>query len=198
MSQTTTPTRHALTVLFVDDESMILRAIQRQLVRSPYRVLIANDAAEALAIARVEHIDVVVSDHRMPNITGVELLKELRALYPRILRVMLTGAIDMDGMVHAINDSQVFAMLTKPWSRDELDAVLARCAAFLASLGGAAQPRFVAPKPLELTRAQTRDGLETKFPGITEVKRLRNGAVSLDLGELVESEQELHALLAAS
>ncbi|MDZ7824784.1 MAG: response regulator [Gammaproteobacteria bacterium] len=100
-------------ILFVDDEQRVLAAM-RAMFRRDYEVHIANSGAEALEILREHAIDVVVSDQRMPEMTGVEVLKEARQIAPSAMRILLTGYADLAAIEDAINDSEVFRYLMKP------------------------------------------------------------------------------------
>jgi serine/threonine-protein kinase len=111
-------------ILFVDDEVRVLTSM-RAMFRRDYDVHVANSGAEALKVLRDHTIDVVVSDQRMPEMTGVEMLREARALAPRTMRVLLTGYADLAAIEHAINESEVFRYLMKPCPRDELRETVA-------------------------------------------------------------------------
>lgn len=106
-------------ILFVDDEVRVLTAM-RAMFRRDYEVHVANSGAEGLKVLREHAIDVVVSDQRMPEMTGVEMLKEARSVAPRTMRVLLTGYADLAAIEHAINESEVFRYLMKPCARDQL------------------------------------------------------------------------------
>jgi two-component system probable response regulator PhcQ len=112
------------TILLVDDEENILSALQRTLRRENYSLLIAPEPAEALAILRGGQVDVVVSDHLMPNMSGLDFLKEVRAVYPDVVRIMLTGHAEMATAMEAINEGEIFRFLTKPWDDAELKVAL--------------------------------------------------------------------------
>lgn len=105
------------TVLFVDDEERILRTLQI-LFRPHCRVLITTDPAEALQLVRAEKIAVLVSDQRMPQMTGTELLAQVRLASPDTVRLLLTGYSDVDSAVSALNDGEIYRYLTKPWTID--------------------------------------------------------------------------------
>ncbi|AZQ61772.1 hybrid sensor histidine kinase/response regulator [Flammeovirga pectinis] len=109
------------TVLYVDDEQQNLVSF-RAGFRKVYKVLIANSGDEALEILKEEHnnISVVISDQRMPKMTGVELFEEVRKLYPDIMRIVLTGYSDVQDIINAISKGEVYRYITKPWNRDEL------------------------------------------------------------------------------
>ncbi|NME72071.1 hybrid sensor histidine kinase/response regulator [Flammeovirga aprica] len=109
------------TVLYVDDEQQNLVSF-RAGFRKVYNVLIANSGDEALEILQEEHqkISVVISDQRMPKMTGVELFEKVRELYPDIMRIVLTGYSDVQDIINAISKGEVYRYITKPWNRDEL------------------------------------------------------------------------------
>jgi putative nucleotidyltransferase with HDIG domain len=111
-------------VLFVDDEVNILRALQRLLRSEQVTVRTASRAAEALEILAEHPVQVVVSDQRMPDASGVDLLATVRQRHPDVVRLMLTGYTEMNIAVDAINRGQVYRLITKPWNDDELRATL--------------------------------------------------------------------------
>jgi putative nucleotidyltransferase with HDIG domain len=112
------------TVLFVDDEPNILRAIQRVLRNEGITVLTAASAEEALNILAHTEAHAVVSDQDMPGTSGVELLAQVRDHYPAIVRMMLTGYTAMDVAVEAINRGEIFRLIMKPWNDEELKTIL--------------------------------------------------------------------------
>ena len=107
-------------VLFVDDEVNILKAITRLFRQDPVRVFTAGSALEALAVLERESIQVIVSDQRMPGVTGVKLLAQVRERFPFVVRILLTGNAEIDVAIEAINHGQIYRMLTKPWDDREL------------------------------------------------------------------------------
>ena len=111
-------------VLFVDDEVNILKAIQRLLRHEPMNVLTATDPAEALEIMRDTPAQVVVTDQRMPTMSGVEFLSAVREQHADVVRMMLTGYTEMNIAVDAINQGEIYRLITKPWNDDELRATL--------------------------------------------------------------------------
>jgi putative nucleotidyltransferase with HDIG domain len=116
--------RHAHTVLFVDDEVNILKALQRLLRSEPMNVLCASRAQEALELLDKQECQVVVTDQRMPEMSGVDLLSQVRQRFPDIVRMMLTGYTEMDVAVDAINRGEIYRLITKPWNDDELRATI--------------------------------------------------------------------------
>ena len=115
---------HEHTVLFVDDEVNILRAIQRLLRNEPVKVLTASRAREALELLDTTPVQVVVSDQRMPEMTGVDLLSSVREHHSDTVRMMLTGYTEIEIAVEAINHGEIYRLITKPWNDDELKATL--------------------------------------------------------------------------
>jgi two-component system NtrC family sensor kinase len=110
----------ATTVLIVDDDEHVRRALQRVLRRARCRVLEACDGGGALAILEREPVHVVVSDFRMPGLSGIELLRLVKDRWPRIQRVLLTGQADSTAIEEAVNQSEIFRFIWKPWDDGHL------------------------------------------------------------------------------
>jgi DNA-binding NtrC family response regulator len=106
-------------LLFVDDEQRVLNSM-RIMFRRQFDLFLASHGAEALDIVKDKNIDVIVADHRMPKMTGVEVLSRVRALSPRTVRILLTGYADLDAVEGSINESEVFRFLTKPCAPKQL------------------------------------------------------------------------------
>ena len=115
---------HLHTVLFVDDEINILKALQRLLRSEDMTVLSASRGEEALAMLEQHEVQVVVSDQRMPEMRGVDFLSRVRERRPDVVRMMLTGYTEMDVAVDAINRGEIYRLITKPWNDDELKATI--------------------------------------------------------------------------
>ncbi|BBO82914.1 hypothetical protein DSCO28_34800 [Desulfosarcina ovata subsp. sediminis] len=111
----------AYRILFVDDEPNVLKAMRRIFRQENYQLLTAGSGPEALALLdRHQPVHVVVSDHRMPGMTGTQLLKQIKAKYPKTIRIMLTGYADTDAVMGAVNEGAVYKFITKPWNDDDL------------------------------------------------------------------------------
>jgi serine/threonine-protein kinase len=106
-------------LLFVDDEQRVLNSM-RIMFRRQFDLFLASHGAEALDIVKDKNIDVIVADHRMPKMTGVEVLSKVRTLSPRTVRILLTGYADLDAVEGSINESEVFRFLTKPCAPKQL------------------------------------------------------------------------------
>ncbi len=107
-------------VLLVDDEENILRSLKRVLRRGDWEIETARDGAEALEVFLRFRPHVVISDFRMPGMTGVELLARVKEQAPQVQRIMLTGHADQQAIEDAINRAEVFRFLTKPWNDAQL------------------------------------------------------------------------------
>ena len=107
-------------ILLVDDEEMILNALRRVLASFEWDVLVAESGAQALEIMACRPIALIISDQRMPGMNGLELLNVVKKEYPDTVRIILTGYAEMDVVVKAINQGEVYRFFTKPWNNDEL------------------------------------------------------------------------------
>jgi DNA-binding NtrC family response regulator len=116
-------------ILLVDDEPEILFSLHG-LLRRDFELHTAQSGAEALEVLRRHPIHVIMTDQRMPQMTGVELLRRARGECPGAVRLVFTGYADIKSVVDAINHGQVFRYLTKPWDPDELVAVLHEACAY--------------------------------------------------------------------
>jgi CheY-like chemotaxis protein len=108
------------TLLLVDDEPNILSALHRLLRRDGYTILTSDDPEKALAILANQTVDVILSDQRMPGMTGVEFLRRVRQTHPDTVRIALSGYTDLQFITDAINEGAVYKFLTKPWDDEQL------------------------------------------------------------------------------
>lgn len=106
--------------MLVDDEEKILSSIYRVLVRDGYKILTANSAMDALDFLKENDAGVVLSDQRMPGMTGVEFMTKVKKLYPDSIRLMLSGFADLESVTDAINRGSIYKFLTKPCDNDLL------------------------------------------------------------------------------
>ena len=103
------------TILFVDDDEIVLRSLERGFFDEPYNKLFANSRKQALEILQREEVHVVVTDMRMPETDGLELLKIVRTMYPNIVGIVLSGYSEMATLQEAINQGDIFKFIPKPW-----------------------------------------------------------------------------------
>ncbi len=171
-------------ILVVDDEENVRHALGRALRREGYQLLFAGDASEALAVMKDATVDLVISDHLMPNMTGLEFLKMVRDRRPDCIRIMLTGYADIHTAIDAINQGHIYRFLTKPWDDTELKVVL-----------------HLAFEQLNLVRQNRRllakvrrqydliKSLEREYPGIGELVRDKDGAILIDASDDLPTEE---------
>src|SRR6218665_2737 len=124
-------------ILLVDDEERILRSLGL-LLRMQYQVFATSDGHEALAILKREKIHVLISDQRMPIMTGSELLKHAREISPDTVRILLTGYADAEAALEAVNEGEIFRYINKPWGPKELRDTIAQAAEIALQVEGAA------------------------------------------------------------
>ena len=110
-------------LLVIDDEVEITKTLFRQF-RRKYNVYVANSAENAFPIMEEKNIQVILSDQRMPGMTGVDFFSKIKEKYPDALKLLITGYSDIEAVIGAINEGQVFRYLTKPWKPEELDSVI--------------------------------------------------------------------------
>ena len=103
------------TLLLVDDEGSILAALRRLLRREAYQVVTASGGQEGLAELARRPVDVIVSDQRMPGLSGIEFLRRAKELYPDTVRMVLSGYADLQSITDAINEGAIYKFLAKPW-----------------------------------------------------------------------------------
>ncbi|MEM6735965.1 MAG: response regulator [Bacteroidota bacterium] len=113
------------TILYVDDEMPNLRGF-KSTFRRLYNVLISLVPEEAFEIVIQEKVDLIVSDHRMPHMSGVQLLKKVFSYDPKIKRIILSGFIKRDDLLETIGDFGIHDFVTKPWDFDSLNATFQR------------------------------------------------------------------------
>jgi response regulator RpfG family c-di-GMP phosphodiesterase len=118
-----TKTAKKIAILYVDDEENNLLSFKATF-RIKHHVLTALSGDEALKILANNHIDIIITDQRMPEMTGVEFLEKVLEKYPEPMRILLTGYADMNAVVEAVNKGKIFHYVTKPWNEEELDLTI--------------------------------------------------------------------------
>jgi len=114
-----------ITILYVDDEMNNLISF-KAVFRIKYNVLTAISGEEAKKLLKNNIVDIIITDQRMPNMTGVEFLESILDEYPDPIRILLTGYADMNAVIDAVNKGKIFHYLTKPWNEEELDMTITR------------------------------------------------------------------------
>lgn len=115
------------TLLCVDDERSVLHALRRLLRNESYRLLTAPSAEEGLELLDQEPVQVVLSDNRMPGMTGPEFLHEVKKRHPDTVRMVLSGYADPYVVLESINKGEVYRFLPKPWNDEELKVAIRQC-----------------------------------------------------------------------
>ncbi len=181
-------------IMLVDDEENILKALRRVLantpciydgVEYPVRVETFTSTDAALDYARHNPLDLVLSDYRMPGKDGVAFLREFREIQPHAARLILSGYADLNAVIGAINEAQIYRFLNKPWNDYELVSSIAQALAYrnlmLENLRLADQARL--NNGIMSAQDFERKRLEEQEPGITQVNWGPDGSVILDSGE---------------
>ncbi|MCL5062778.1 MAG: response regulator [Nitrospiraceae bacterium] len=166
-------------ILIVDDEPNVISALTRVFIDEPYRIYSANSAPKAMEILKKHSIKVVISDERMPEISGSEFLSMVREQFPNIIRIMLTGHASIDSAMKAINEGEIYRFFTKPWN--DMDIRFAVKAA-IDKYNLEEENRRL----LDIIRQQALNIklLERQFPGISQLDRDENGRIVLpDISE---------------
>jgi len=107
-------------LLFVDDEENVLHSLSRVFLDENYTIHTATSARKALEILEQEPVHLLISDHRMPVMSGSELLKIVREKHPETIRIMLTGYADVNSIMGAVKEGAVYKFITKPWNDEDL------------------------------------------------------------------------------
>lgn len=166
-------------LLIVDDEPSVRSALRRLLRKERYRMTCVESAADALIALRDDPPDVIISDHLMPDMTGLELMKRARLRAPDVTRVVLTGQAEMETVIAAINDGAVFRFLRKPWDDEEVKLTVHLAVAHArerrAKTAGARTP----PNDDGNLRQ-----LKAAYPGIAALERDPEGAILIDDDDL--------------
>ena len=162
-------------LLLVDDEPNLTSALVRSLDRKQFEIFTADSAQQGLMILAGNEIDVVVSDERMPGMTGSQFLAEVRKKWPNTIRMILSGQADLEAAVRAINEGEVYRFLLKPCPPQELQMTI---------LQGLQHKKLVAQSRKLLMEHQKNmnllEALEKDNPGITKVEMDDDGVIDME------------------
>jgi response regulator RpfG family c-di-GMP phosphodiesterase len=114
-----------INILYVDDEVNNLVSF-KAVFRLKYNVHTAISGVEAIQLLEEQPINIIITDQRMPEMTGVEFLENILGKYPEPMRILLTGYADLNAVVDAVNKGKIFHYLSKPWNEEELDMTILR------------------------------------------------------------------------
>jgi DNA-binding NtrC family response regulator len=189
MSMPCSPAITRSRVLCVDDEPNVLRALN-WLLQKDFDVTTATSGHEGLKLVReATSFDVIISDQRMPEMSGVDFLREARAISPRAMRILLTGYSDMQAILRSVNESEIFRYVNKPWNVADLPKVVAQAAEIARSLPEA---QFD-PEPLEdaaLAASSARILVLDEDPGVHAQAELAVG----DYAEVIHTSSVVDAI----
>ncbi len=172
-------------ILFVDDEQRILTSL-RVIFRNDYDVQVANGGAEALDVIRRQPVDVIVSDQRMPGMTGIEVLRAARDIKPDAVRILLTGYSDLNAIIGSINEGEIFRFVSKPWTNEELRATMAKAVE-------ASQIHYLPALDTPAPAAPALPALAAAVPKKAGVIRLDHDPLTREvIGKALAGEQPLH------
>jgi two-component system, probable response regulator PhcQ len=162
-------------VLLLDDEPNVTAGIKRALHNEPWKIYTAATVGGAFDILARENVDVVVSDERMPGMSGSQFLTEVRRKYPNTIRMILSGQADLEAAVRAINEGEVYRFLLKPCNPAELSITIRQALEHkqLVELSRKLLREFEKKQALL-------DELERANPGITRIETDESGAICLD------------------
>ena len=110
-------------IAFIDDEPRILRSLKMHF-RQSHDVFITTDASELMKYVSEHDVQVVISDQRMPDKQGTEVLRDIKAASPNTLRILLTGYADLNAVIDSVNEGEIYRYITKPWQNDELKQIV--------------------------------------------------------------------------
>ena len=155
-------------ILIVDDEMSVLNSLKRLFKKERYSIFTSHSGEEGLKILEKENIDLIISDQKMPGMSGIEFLEKTVEPYPDVIRIILTGHAELNDAIRAVNSGCVYKFIQKPWNSEDLQITVRR----------ALEQYDLLMKNRDLTmelkkRDKIFDELEKKYPGIT--KRPENG-----------------------
>ena len=111
-------------ILIVDDEEIVLVALRDTLLREGYKVVSSPHAVHALSVLKEQQFSVVITDQQMPMVSGLEFLAQVRQIQPDASRILITAVLNISTLMDAINKAEIFRFVVKPWSREELLAMV--------------------------------------------------------------------------
>jgi DNA-binding NtrC family response regulator len=172
-------------ILLVDDEENILHALQRLFKSDGYEVETYTNATEALKRARAAEFDLVMSDYRMPGMDGVFFLTALKQIQPDAMRLLASGYTDLDALLGAINEAQIFRFIAKPWCDYDLRATVAHALVHRAMLEENRRLADQVRAQEDKIQRQSRliQEFEVQHPDIARVRRSADGAILLEEDE---------------
>jgi two-component system, probable response regulator PhcQ len=170
------------TILIVDDEPHVISALRRGLDEDPFEITGAGTGTEALELMAAHRFKVVISDEKMPGMSGAEFLGRVKELHPESIRIMLTGHASVEATMRAVNRGEIYRFFTKPWNDTELRL----------AIRSALEKYDMEQENQRLLRTVKRQSqelryLEKSYPGISEIRKDNSGAIEIET-DLSEAE----------
>ena len=161
-------------ILIVDDEAGVISSLKRALIEESLSVYTANSGVEGLDVLRGNNIKIVISDEKMPGMTGSEFLSRVKTMFPETVRIMLTGQANIEAAMKAVNSGEIYRFFTKPW--DDIELRLA--------IRSAIEKYDLEAENLKLLKTVKRQTselkqLETLYPGISTLNKDEEGNLIL-------------------
>ena len=174
-------------IMIVDDEPANLRTLER-LFRSDYQVVTALSGAEALALLDQHDVALLISDQRMPAMTGIELMMKTVAIRPQMVKILLTGYTDVGALIEALNSGLVYRYLTKPWNNDDLRLTVSRALEHYEMM----KSKHLLGMENQRLRARLKEISELAAEGLNQ----ESAVPQKEISELVSPQPEVYELLA--
>ncbi len=178
-------------ILIVDDNSGILSALKRTLADEPYEIFTAASGVDGLEMLHKHQIKLIISDEKMPGMSGSDFLTAAKKIFPNTIRIMLTGYANLEAAMKAINDGEIYRFFSKPW--DDLELKLSIRTA-LEKFDLEEENRNLL-KTVKRQEGELRQ-LEVSHPGITSLKKDEEG--NLVLSEISDVDKELSEIISES
>ena len=160
------------TILVVDDDKLFVEYIQRVLSGESYNIIAGSSGQEGLEILEKQHVSMVISEYKIPLMSGLEFLEKVRIIYPDILTIMVTDHADIKLVIKAINEAGVYKFLLKPWDDIDFKNTIKKTLESLKVI----KERDVLVRKVKTHEATLKE-LEKRYPGITKVERDEDGYI---------------------
>lgn len=176
-------------ILLVDDEINVVSSLKRALIDEPYKIHTANSGVDGLRILKDNRIKLVISDEKMPGMSGSEFLSAVKNLFPDTIRIILTGHASIQAAMNAVNNGEIYRFFAKPWNEIELKL----------SIRSAIEKYDLEEENKRLLKTVKRQAselyqLEKSHPGITSMQKDAEG--NLVLPEISDADGDLSDIVA--
>jgi DNA-binding NtrC family response regulator len=175
-------------ILLVDDEPNVVSSLKRALMDEPYKIHTASSGVEGLSILKENRIKLVISDEKMPGMSGSEFLSVVKQLFPDTIRIILTGHASIQAAMNAVNNGEIYRFFAKPWNEIELKL----------SIRSAIEKYDLEAENTKLLKTVKRQAselhlLEKSYPGITSMQKDAEG--NLVLPEISASDGDMSTIM---